>query len=304
MGQQPVRRRRIVWATVAVVGVVLLVLAFRPKPLPVDLATVVRGPLRVTVDEDGKTRIKERYVVSSPLFGRLQRIELRPGAAVEAGRTVLAVIEPSLPDLLDERTRTAAAARAQGAEAALKSAQAKFERARAAHELEQRNLTRYRQLRPTAGVSQEDLDRVEHAEWMAREEEHSAQFSVQVSEYELEQARATLMQVQLPQPGSSAPVARFEVRAPIDGRVLHVFQESAAVVPAGTRLLELGDPADLEVEIDVLSRDAVRIAPGAKVLLEHWGGDAPLAGRVRLVEPAAFLKVSALGIGEQRVYVI
>src|SRR5205823_2229991 len=104
MGQQPVRRRRIVWAAVAVVGVVLLALAFRPKPVPVDLATIARGPLRVTVDEDGKTRIKERYVVSSPLFGRLQRIELRAGAAVEAGRTVLAVIEPSLPDLLDERT--------------------------------------------------------------------------------------------------------------------------------------------------------------------------------------------------------
>src|SRR5947199_19955 len=132
MGQQPVRRRRIVWAALALVGVILLALAFRPKPVPVDLAAVTRGPLRVTVDEDGKTRIKERYVVSSPLFGRLQRIELRPGAAIEAGRTVLAVIEPSLPDLLDERTRTAAQARALGAEAALKAARAKFPRARPA----------------------------------------------------------------------------------------------------------------------------------------------------------------------------
>ena len=138
--------------------------------------------------------------MSSPLFGRLQRIELRPGATVEAGRTVLAVIEPSLPDLLDERTRTAAAARAQGAEAALKSAQAKFERARAAHELEQRNLTRYRQLRPTAGVSQEDLDRVEHAEWMTREEFRAAQFAALAAESDVEQARAVLMQVQPPEP--------------------------------------------------------------------------------------------------------
>jgi HlyD family secretion protein len=139
---------------------------------------------------------------------------------------------------------------------------------------------------------------------MAREEERSAQFAVQVAEYEVEQARAALLQVQPPPPGSSARVTRFEVRSPIDGRVLHVFQESEAVVPAGTRLLELGEPADLEVEIDVLSRDAVRIAPSAKVLLEHWGGDAPLVARVRLIEPAAFLKVSALGIEEQRVYVI
>jgi HlyD family secretion protein len=301
---QPKRRRRIVWAVLGVLALVGLVLAFRPKPVPVDLAAAARGPLRVTVDEDGKARIKERYVVSAPLFGRLQRIELKPGAAVEAGRTVLAVIEPSLPDLLDERTRAAAQARVQGAEASVKAAQARLERARAAHELEQRNLARARQLGPGTGITKEDLDRIEHAEWMTREEFRSAQFAVQVAGYELKQAEATLMQVQPPTPGSSAPVTRFEVRAPIDGKVLHVFQESTAVIPAGTRLLELGDPADLEVEIDVLSRDAVRIAPGAKVILEHWGGDAPLTGRVRLVEPAAFLKVSALGIEEQRVYVI
>src|SRR5262249_18689090 len=123
---QPKRRRRIVWAVLALAAVAALVWAFRPKPVPVDLATVTRGPLRGAVDEDGKTRIKERYVVSAPLFGRLQRIELRPGAAVEAGQTVLAVIEPSLPDLLDERTRAVAQARVQGAEASLKSAQARL----------------------------------------------------------------------------------------------------------------------------------------------------------------------------------
>src|SRR5947209_8372246 len=145
---QPKRRRRIVWAVLGVLTLAGLVWAFRPKPVPVDLATIVRGPLRVTVDEDGKTRIKERYVVSAPLFGRVQRIELKPGASVEAGQTVLAVIEPSLPDLLDERTRAVAQARVQGAEASQKAAQAKMERARAAHALEQRNLTHARQLHP------------------------------------------------------------------------------------------------------------------------------------------------------------
>jgi HlyD family secretion protein len=131
----------------------------------------------------------------------------------------------------------------------------------------------------------------------------AAQFAVTVSEFEREQAKAALLQNHAP-PSAEREAYRFEVRAPIDGRVLHVFQESTAVIPSGTRLLELGDPADLEVEIDVLSRDAVRIVPGAKVDLEQWGGDGPLRARVRLVEPAGFLKVSALGIEEQRVYVI
>jgi HlyD family secretion protein len=303
---QPKRRRRIVWIVLGVLALIGLVAALRPKPLPVDVAKAARGPLRVTVDEDGKTRIKERYVVSAPLFGRLQRIELKPGATVEAGRTVMAVIEPSLPDLLDPRTRLTAQARVGGAQAALEAAKARLERARAAHELEKRNLARVRPLVPGVSVTQEERDRVEHAEWIAREELRAAQSAVQVAEYDLEQARAVLVQVQAPSSAADAlaPAVRFEVRAPIDGKVLRVFQESAAVVPAGTRLLELGDPADLEVEIDVLSRDAVRIAPGARVYLEHWGGEGSLLARVRLVEPAAFLKISALGIEEQRVYVI
>ncbi len=299
---QPKRRRRILWGVLGVLALAGLVLAFRPQPVAVDLAVAARGPLRVTVDEDGKTRVKERYVVSAPLFGRLQRIELKPGAKVEAGKTLLAVIEPSLPDLLDARTRAAAQARVAGAEATLKVAQAKLDRARAAHELDKANLTRARQL-GTGSVSPEELDRYQHLEWMSREDARSAQFALQVAQFELEQAKATLIFGQ-PPPSAENEAYRFEVRSPIDGQVLRVFQESAAVVPAGTRLLELGDAADLEVEIDVLSRDAVQIPPGAKVILEHWGGAAPLQARVRLVEPSAFLKVSALGIEEQRVYVV
>jgi HlyD family secretion protein len=295
--------RKIVWAAVGLAGVAGLAYALRPKPVPVDVAPIVRGPLRVTVDEDGKTRIKERYVVSAPVFGRVQRIELKAGDRIEAGKTVLAVIEPVDPTLLDARERALAQARVRGAEAAVKGAQARLERARAAHELEKNYLARARRLGPAGGISQEEVDRIEHTEWVAREEERSAQFAVKVSEFEREQAKAALLQNHAP-PSAEGEAYRVEVRAPIDGRVLRVFQESTAVIPSGTRLLEVGDPADLEVEIDVLSRDAVRVAPGAAVDLEQWGGDGPLRARVRLVEPAGFLKVSALGIEEQRVNVI
>lgn len=284
-----------------VVGMILY--AFLPKAVGVDLARVVRGPLLVTVDEDGKTRIKERYVVSSPLAGRLLRIGLHPGDTVEAGKTLLSIIEPTDPELLDPRTRAQAEARVKAAEAASKQATSSLERMRVAYEFAKADIDRARQLAKRGIISHQELDSTEHKERATAEELKAAQFAVQVSNFELELAKAALLRTRLNSPRDPENW-RLEIRTPINGQVLHVFQESATIISAGAQLLELGEPTDLEIEIDVLSTDAVKIKPGAKVLLEHWGGDEPLIGRVRLVEPAAFTKISALGVEEQRVNVI
>ncbi len=288
-------------AVVLTVG--FLAYSFWPRPIEVDVARASRGSLRVTVDEDGKTRIKERYVVSAPLAGQLQRISLRAGDSVVAGKTLLAVIEPSDPGLLDDRSRTQAEARVKAAEAARKQAVARLERARYAHDLAARELQRLRQMVIGRETTYQDLESAEHKERMAQEDMKASQFAIQIADFELDLARAALVRTRPRSPGD-ADSWRFEIHAPVSGRVLRVFQESFTVVTAGQQLLEVGDPSDLEVEIDVLSSDAVKIAPGAKVILEHWGGDAPLMGQVRVVEPSGFMKRSALGVEEQRVNVI
>lgn len=280
-----------------------LVYAFLPRAVPVDVATVTRGPLQVTVNDDGRTRIRERYVVSAPLAGRLRRVELHAGDTVEHGKTLLATLEPTDPELLDPRARAQAEARVKAAETTRKHAEPLLERARTAGEFARTELDRAKNLFAEKTLSHQELDSAEQKERTAAEEFKAAQFSLQIADYELEQARAALLRTH---PGGSASPDnwQFPIVSPIDGRVLRVFQESSGVVPAGARLLELGDPAELEVEIDVLSTDAVRIKRGTKVFLEHWGGDTPLLGRVRVVEPSGFLKISALGVEEQRVNVI
>jgi HlyD family secretion protein len=280
-----------------------LVYAFMPRAVPVELASVTRGPIEVAVLEDGRTRIKERYVIAAPLSGRLTRVLLKPGDRVEAGGTLITSIEPADPDLLDPRTLAQAEARLRVAQSAREHALPMLERARVAHELAVKELERARSLHQSQTLPREALDRAEHNERIAAEELKAGQFALDVAGYEVELARAALY---FTRPGAArdADSARFDIRSPIDGRVLRVFQESATVVAPGTPLIELGDPSDLEVEIDVLSPDAVRIRPGARVQLEHWGGDRPLEGRVRRTEPAGFTKISALGVEEQRVWVI
>ncbi len=288
------------------VGLVVLaaiVYAFLPTPADVDVAAVTRGLLRVTVDHEGKTRIKERYAVAAPLAGRLLRVELHPGDVITAGKTLLATIEPTDPALLDVRARAEAEARVRAAEAARKRAQAALSREQQAYEQAQHDYDRARQLLASRAISQEEFDRVEHRERLTQAELRVTEFAASIADFELEQARAALLRTQ-PRESADPDAWRFDIRAPINGKVLRVFQESAIVVTPGTRLLEVGDPTDLECEIDVLSTDAVKVAPGARVFLEHWGGGQPLLAQVRVVEPAAFLKISALGVEEQRVWVI
>lgn len=272
-----------------------------PRPVEVETATIVRGPMQVTVDEDGRTRIKEKYIVSAPLQGRMARVSLREGDPVVAGETVVASIEPMDPALLDPRAQAQAQARVGAAEAALEAAAASVQRAGAAMELAQTELARVREAQAVSAAAQQEIDRAQATEAMRREEYRAAEFERQIAEFELELARAALLRST---PGGDQAEWRLDITAPVDGRVLRVIQESAAVVQAGAPLIEIGDPTDLELVVDVLSSDGVAITPGAEALIEQWGGEQPLHGRVRLVEPAAFTKISALGVEEQRVNVI
>ena len=280
---------------------------FVPEPVEVDVATIEKGTVLVTVDEDGKTRIREKYVVSSPLMGRLLRIDLDPGDEVAAGETLLATIEPRDPELLDARTVAQAEARVSAAQAALDRTEPLLEQARIEQSNAETQLARLRDA--AAAVTAMELDDAEARNRTASESLRSAKFAQAIAKFELQQAESALLRSQPRDEGDSTSENgnggwNHTIRSPITGRVLRVMQESSAVVTAGTPLLELGDPHDLEVVIDVLSSDAVNIKPGAAVMFEHWGGERDLHGRVRLVEPSGFTKISTLGVEEQRVNVV
>ncbi len=271
--------------------VALIVLGFIPRPIPVETTRVTQGQLRATVNEEGKTRIQQRYVVSAPVAGHLRRIPFKAGADVVAGKTVVAVIDPVSPAMLDARNRALAEARRD-------TAAANLDKAREAQRFAASELRRLEKLLAEKSASQQELENAQWRETSAAKDLITAESALREAETELKEFAVSDGSATS---GSRAPVA---VTSPTSGRVLHVFEASSRVVPAGLPLLDLGDPADLEAVIEVLSRDGAAILPGAKVELEQWGGGEALAARVRLVEPAAFLKVSALGVEEQRVNVV
>jgi HlyD family secretion protein len=295
--------RRAVPAVVLLIVLAAIAIGFWPRPVEVDLGVVAKGALQVTVDEEGKTRIRERYVVSAPLAGSLLRVQLKAGHPVVADSTILAILEPSDPEFLDARQKAEAEARVKAAEAAVEQTRARVEAARKEQELAAGILERVRKSHSMGVASADELQTAEIRAQVRAEEVRAAQFAERVAIFELNLARAALIRT-IPRSALPPKDSRLELRAPVDGRVLRVFQESAAVVAPGTRILEVGDPADLELVIEVLSTDAVKISPGDRVIVERWGGPRPLSARVRIVEPAAFLKVSALGVEEQRVNVI
>lgn len=282
--------------------IALIVVGLWPRATPVESGLVTRGPLVVTVDEEGMTRVRNRYVISAPVAGQLRRIDWKPGAVVEAGQTVLAVLESSGADFLDARAQAQAEARVQAAEAARDLAAAQRERAESAAKMFGAEFERVKRLRDERVVSAQEFDVAQMRAETAAQDLRAAEFAARVAEYELQQARAVLTRGT--SPSRSTVVEPLMLTSPVSGRILRVFQESARVVPAGFALLEIGDPTDLEVRIEVLSRDGVAIQPGARAMLEQWGGAEPLQARVRHVEPAAFTKISALGVEEQRVYVV
>ncbi|MCB9563457.1 MAG: efflux RND transporter periplasmic adaptor subunit [Kofleriaceae bacterium] len=292
--------KRVVLALLLVGIAVLLVWSMLPRPVPVEVTTVKRGLLRVTVDEDGRARVEDRYVVTAPLAGTLARIELRAGDAVAAG-DVVARIAPLPAPLLDARSRVELTGRVGVARAQRRQADATVARAETAAAFAEREVTRIRGLVQHDAISPVELERAQLAAEVAARDVESARFAATVAAHELTTAEAAA--ARLAGGAATGAVEDVDLRAPVSGRVLRRLTESEGVVGPGTPLLELGDPSRLEIVVDVLTADAVAIRPGAPATIERWGG-APLTGKVRTVEPSATTRVSALGVEEQRVDVI
>ena len=290
-------RPRVLVAVLVVGG--LLAVALWPQTTAVSVETVVREPLTVTIDEDGRTRVRDRFVVASPVPGEVMRIGLEPGDRVERGRTVLAVVRPNAPVPLDARTRAELDASLAGALAARGRAEAEVERARTSLERLDQQLRRTTALAAAGAVAAETLEAQQAEQRAAADAVRGAEFAVAQATQDAEAVRARLGLA------GAAPAGRpLSIVAPVDGVVLARHIESQRVVAAGEPLLELGNPAAIEIVADLLSVDAVRVQPGTRVLVDQWGGAGTLVGRVRRVEPSGFTKVSALGVEEQRVNVI
>lgn len=291
--------RKLGWVVGAIVVVGAIGVGFMPSPVMVDTATVERGEFEVTVREEGRTRVVERYVVSAPVAAYSRRLELDVGDPVQEGE-VLVYLEPLRSQVLDPRSRAEAEARVAAAEAALSVARQEVDAAEADAELASADAGRMRELFGRGAVSRSALDRAEADAARSAARLDAAQRAVEVAEYELEAARTALRY----SASGEEPTETVAVRSPVGGRVLRVITESEGVVSPGQPLLEVGDPGFLEVEVEVLSSDAVKIAPGTEVRFERWGGEDALDGVVRVVEPVGFTKISALGVEEQRVNVI
>jgi HlyD family secretion protein len=292
-------KKKLLFAVAAALLVALLAYAVRPKPLPVQVAAVSRGSFRQTVEDDAKARVRERYTVSAPAAGSLARVDLHAGDAVETG-TVLARLFPLVSPLLDPRLRKVAVERLASAREAHEQAVAAESRAGTAAALARTNLERTRSLVSKQAVAPLQLEQADAESRMRQSELDSMHFAERVAAHAVEEARAELESFG----GKAGAGEQIKLTSPVRGRVLHVFRESAGVVSAGEPLIEVGDPALLEVVVQVLSQDAVALRAGMPATLGHWGGEGEIRGHVRRVEPAAFTHISALGVEEQRVNVV
>jgi HlyD family secretion protein len=312
---------------ITLTGIGMLVVAFLPRPVAVETAPVTRGTFQHTIDEDGKTRVRQRHTVSAPVAGTLQRIQLKAGDRVTPGM-LLATIAPSAPALLDLRAEHELTERVGAAEATQRRATAEVARAQAVRDQAQADVQRTRQLAERGLVSRSQLEQADLACTTASRSLEAAIQAEHAAQHDVAVTRAALLQLRGEVAGAPEAQKLWQIASPIQGHVLRVLHESAGVVAAGTPLLELADAADLEVVVDVLTTDAVQMHPGTPVCIERlftpprlislvwqmhpgtpvcierWGRDQPLEGRVRVVEPGAFTKVSALGVEEQRVNVI
>ncbi len=296
-------KRLIIWGILGASLAIVLMLLFKPSSVPVDLAAVTTGSMVVTIDEEGETRVRDTFVLSAPVAGQISRITAEVGDTTIAGETVFCTIQPIDPALLDVRSRAQAEAVMHAAEAAEALAIANLEQARAEMDFSAAELARARQLREAKMISISELESSNRNHKITRASFGTATAALRVSQYDLESAKAQLLSPVDAQPfgDNSASVL---VRAPVNGHVLRVLQESEGIVAAGTPLVEIGDTTDLEIIVDLLSTDAVRVQAGQRVIIDNWGGVGELEGSVRRVEPYAITKVSALGIEEQRVNVI
>lgn len=292
-----------VYLLVALVLIAGIGYGFMPRPVPVELVPARKGDLAVTVEEEGKTRVRERYVVAAPVAGQARRITLKVGDAVAAGQ-VVAHIEPARSASLDPRSRAQARARVESAQAALLAARENARAAAAEARLAEQELARAESLGKASFVSQAAVDQAQSRLQASQATRRAADYAIEVAQHEVAVARAALTEADAPATRAVRSPEILAVSAPVAGRVLAVPHESEGVVQAGQALVEIGHPGTLEVMVEVLSTSAVKIGVGSRVLLDRWGGGQTLQGRVRVVEPAGFTKVSALGVEEQRVRVL
>lgn len=287
-------------ALIAFVVIAALYLAIRKPPYQVDLATVTQGPMTVTIDDEGETRVHDLFVVAAPINGRLTRIELEPGDPVIAGQTVVARMTPVDPDFLDPRSEGRVRAQVKALDAMLASSSMRIEQARAARDLAIQQQGRIEALFNRGFATRAALDSANASVSSANAAYSEATRATEAARFDRDAGRANLVTPNSPRGRSGT----LDVRSPASGTVMRLPRESEATVTAGTPLVEVGDPRKLEVVTDLLSADAVRLRPGARVLIDNWGGATPLNGRVQRIEPFGFTKISALGVEEQRVNVI
>jgi HlyD family secretion protein len=296
-----VRARTVALVAAAILLLALLVVLFSPSPQLVDIANAVRGDMTVTVSSEGKTRVKEEYAITAPVGGRLLRVLLKAGDPVIASETLIATIEPPPPQFNDVRSQAEIEAKVHAAESALAQAQVELERTKAQLAFAEADVVRYKDLAARGVTPARSMEQYTLEADVRRKALQIAQRAVDQKTSELQQTAASLMG---PGGGHSADQQRpIEVRSPISGRVLNVLQESETVVQPGQVILTMGDPKQIEVMLEMLSEDAVKVHEGDGATLEGWGGS-PLHMRVRRVEPYGYTKISALGIEEQRVHVL
>ena len=302
------KRKSRSWIIFIALALVIGALAWAlwPRPLMVDLAKVKRQPMITTINEEGKTRVKNAYVVSTPVAGRLLRIEVVSGDEVEGGKSVIARMLPSNPAALDIRTREQARAAVSAAEAAVRVAQADLNKSKADKELAELDLNRQRTLNKSGIVSQAAVERAERTWRAAMASLDHAKAGISMRQADLVNVRARLIgfSESSGDPASNANSIKdaIAVLAPISGRILRVLQKSETTLPVGKAILEIGNISDdLEIESELLSTDAVRVAVGNRVIIKNWGGEEDLNGTVARVDPWGFTKFSALGVEEQRV---
>lgn len=296
----PLRQHPVI-TIIAVLIVALLVWGYWPQPVFVEAVAVKRAPLTVTIEEEGRTRVIDRYVISAPVDGVACRLQLNVGDPVEQGHALL-YITPLKSQVLDPRSRAQAQAQVAAAKSALRAAKEQARAAAAAAQMADSELKRLQPLVDKGLISRNEFDKAKTESQTTTAAKRSTDFNVEVAKYELEAAQTTLQYSAATDTG--VPTERVSIRSPITGKILKVARECEGTVRTGEALLEVGDPSALEVEVDVLSADAVKIKPGMKVLFDRWGGEQPLEGIVRVIEPVGFTKVSALGVEEQRVLII
>jgi HlyD family secretion protein len=290
------KRRWWVWIALGVVAAVVAAVGVPESAIDVETATVARSTITVSVDQEGRTRLRDRYVVAAPVTGRLDRVAVDEGDRVSTGDLVARIY----PTPVDPRAVGVARGQVSAADARRLEAAAQLEQARSPEQQAQRDLDRAMELVEAGALSRAELEQAQLAATSARRQLETRLAALRAAEADVAAAQAALVGVDHDASGGAA----VAVGAPGAGRVLRVFEKSARVVQAGTPLVAIGDATGLELLIDVLTEDAVRIQPGHPVLIEQWGGDAVLHGKVRLVEPEAFTEVSALGVEEQRVNVV